>query len=453
MDLIDSSSENETSVNNTSHHDGDDDSDDDSDDGDNTFDDVNDLTFRLLNVDINSKNNDEKKRNGGSTASEIATATTTASRRRRRLVKLSSKQNQQYRDSQINSDSDDDDYHDDLYDSSNDSISISSNEDDDRENVNAENPKKRGSKTIKTTTTTTTRTVVAKHKSAMIDLVDTSEDEMENEYCSESEEVGGSESNSDSEAENKTRRMIQQRNEMKRFVLTKNQYGILPPSRDSISLTSSVNDCDNNSSSSEIVQSDDDDDDDNVDNESVISSDIDGSHESTNEENKNQKSNSSSTTTNWKKTKIDESYYYTLPTTKQRSSSTTTTIASKENDQPIQYPKIRIPTKLYNKLYDHQRVGVEWIASLHVKGIGGILGDDMGLGKTMQTLTSIGGLMDAKTIRNALVICPKSVLLNWEREARDVLVNYCGLNVDIVVLDSSIRQEKRERLLLQALNR
>ena len=75
----------------------------------------------------------------------------------------------------------------------------------------------------------------------------------------------------------------------------------------------------------------------------------------------------------------------------------------------------------------------------------------MGLGKTMQTLTLLGGLMLSKTIRNALVVCPKSVLLNWEREARDVLEKYYSLRENIVVLDSNIRPQRREALLNDAL--
>ena len=80
-----------------------------------------------------------------------------------------------------------------------------------------------------------------------------------------------------------------------------------------------------------------------------------------------------------------------------------------------------------------------------------LLADDMGLGKTMQTLAFLGGLMISKTIRNALVVCPKSVLQNWKREASDVLEDHCCLNVNIIVLESSIRQEKRVRILKQAL--
>ena len=82
---------------------------------------------------------------------------------------------------------------------------------------------------------------------------------------------------------------------------------------------------------------------------------------------------------------------------------------------------------------------------------GGILGDDMGLGKTIQTLSLLGGLMVSKVIRNALVVCPKSVLCNWYNEARDVLSTHCGLRVNITILDSNIRQDRRERLLKDAL--
>jgi len=80
------------------------------------------------------------------------------------------------------------------------------------------------------------------------------------------------------------------------------------------------------------------------------------------------------------------------------------------------WPRVRLPLALYDKLFRHQRIGVQWMASLHGNEIGGgILADDMGLGKTMQTLAYIGSLMRARTISNAIVVCPKSVVQNWER--------------------------------------
>ena len=46
--------------------------------------------------------------------------------------------------------------------------------------------------------------------------------------------------------------------------------------------------------------------------------------------------------------------------------------------------RFTLQAKTAHMLYSHQRVGIEWFWSLHIKGMGGILGDDMGLGKTMQ---------------------------------------------------------------------
>lgn len=51
----------------------------------------------------------------------------------------------------------------------------------------------------------------------------------------------------------------------------------------------------------------------------------------------------------------------------------------------------KLPDKIANMLYPHQREGLKWLWSLHCKGKGGILGDDMGLGKTMQVDESTYG--------------------------------------------------------------
>ena len=42
-------------------------------------------------------------------------------------------------------------------------------------------------------------------------------------------------------------------------------------------------------------------------------------------------------------------------------------------------PAFSIPADLYDQLYDFQKEGVGWMASLHKNKIGGILGDDMGM--------------------------------------------------------------------------
>jgi SNF2 family DNA or RNA helicase len=44
------------------------------------------------------------------------------------------------------------------------------------------------------------------------------------------------------------------------------------------------------------------------------------------------------------------------------------------------WPKIRLPFSTYQRLFPHQRIGIQWMASLHRNAIkGGILADDMGM--------------------------------------------------------------------------
>lgn len=45
-----------------------------------------------------------------------------------------------------------------------------------------------------------------------------------------------------------------------------------------------------------------------------------------------------------------------------------------------------------------------------------ILADEMGLGKTMQAITAIRLLLHAGEIRTALLVCPKPLVSNWQRE-------------------------------------
>ncbi len=333
----------------------------------------------------------------------------------RRLVKLSSKK---YRDLNIESDSDESD--------SDESDSDSERSGDHYDEGDRNNNDSICDSSIKSKNRAWFQSKSTMNDSEFIDLVDTSEEEIE----IDNEIVGQeSESNTESEAE--------EYNIDRTSTTNGGRYQRELQKERGIASSDSQNDHDHDGHKED--EEHDEKDEVNYLSDGNDKSDTSSTHSNKNQASKELTSKELTSSTNWVKTKTDKGYYYTLP----RSSS---------SSDSIQFPKIQIPSELYKKLYEHQRIGVEWIASLHIKGTGGILGDDMGLGKTMQTLAGIGGLMVAKTIRNALIICPKSVLLNWEREARDVLVNYCGLNVDIVVLESNIRQERRERLLLDALH-
>jgi hypothetical protein len=69
----------------------------------------------------------------------------------------------------------------------------------------------------------------------------------------------------------------------------------------------------------------------------------------------------------------------------------------------------------WGKLWEHQRKGIVFLLRLMAKGkTGGYLAFDMGTGKTLTSL-SFSRLVRS---RRTLVVCPKSVIPTWEREAK-----------------------------------
>ena len=72
-------------------------------------------------------------------------------------------------------------------------------------------------------------------------------------------------------------------------------------------------------------------------------------------------------------------------------------------------PRRRCRADLTATLRAYQRQGVNWLAFLRGAGLGGVLADDMGLGKTLQAMCVFEG--------PTLVVCPTSVLLNWQARA------------------------------------
>ena len=71
------------------------------------------------------------------------------------------------------------------------------------------------------------------------------------------------------------------------------------------------------------------------------------------------------------------------------------------------------------ELRPYQAKGVGWLSFLETWGLGACLADDMGLGKTIQL---IGFLLNLKQqdllTKPTLLICPTSVINNWEREVK-----------------------------------
>ena len=74
-----------------------------------------------------------------------------------------------------------------------------------------------------------------------------------------------------------------------------------------------------------------------------------------------------------------------------------------------------VPAGLNATLREYQREGFEWLVRLTSWGAGACLADDMGLGKTLQ---SIALMLHRAEQGPSLVVAPKSLVLNWDKEIR-----------------------------------
>ncbi|NIK78277.1 SNF2 family DNA or RNA helicase [Paenibacillus castaneae] len=88
--------------------------------------------------------------------------------------------------------------------------------------------------------------------------------------------------------------------------------------------------------------------------------------------------------------------------------------------QQNEWPAIAIPAGLRAELRDYQQRGYAWLVFLRQFGLGACLADDMGLGKTVQLISYLLHLKETTTKERdgapALIICPTSVLGNWQKE-------------------------------------
>lgn len=89
-------------------------------------------------------------------------------------------------------------------------------------------------------------------------------------------------------------------------------------------------------------------------------------------------------------------------------------------NQPGKMNELAQPAGLTGTLRPYQRYGYSWLSFFHQWGLGACLADDMGLGKTIQTLAL---LLKEKESKGSLpgpvlLVCPTSVVTNWEREIR-----------------------------------
>lgn len=78
---------------------------------------------------------------------------------------------------------------------------------------------------------------------------------------------------------------------------------------------------------------------------------------------------------------------------------------------------LRPPPPLKLALREYQHRGYTWLTYLRKHRLGGCLADDMGLGKTVQAIALLAGIYPEEK-QPSLIVMPKSLLFNWEREIR-----------------------------------
>lgn len=77
---------------------------------------------------------------------------------------------------------------------------------------------------------------------------------------------------------------------------------------------------------------------------------------------------------------------------------------------------LELPTHSIATFREYQLKGYGWLWFMYKYGLNGILADDMGLGKTLQALTVLQKAKEVDGPMPTLVICPTTVVFNWECE-------------------------------------
>lgn len=96
-----------------------------------------------------------------------------------------------------------------------------------------------------------------------------------------------------------------------------------------------------------------------------------------------------------------------------------------------------VPPSMKNILRNYQKTGFRWLKTMAGYGFGGILADDMGIGKTIQIIALLQAEKNEHPKFSALVVCPSSLLLNWQHE-----IDKFSRNVSSLIISGSSDERK-----------
>ncbi|TQR18128.1 DEAD/DEAH box helicase [Psychrobacillus soli] len=81
------------------------------------------------------------------------------------------------------------------------------------------------------------------------------------------------------------------------------------------------------------------------------------------------------------------------------------------------FPAVEVSPSLLTTLRPYQQLGLEWLVFMRNEQFGACLADDMGLGKTVQLISYLLHVHESEKRQTpSLIICPTSVLGNWQKE-------------------------------------
>lgn len=117
-------------------------------------------------------------------------------------------------------------------------------------------------------------------------------------------------------------------------------------------------------------------------------------------------------------------------------------------------PSVKVSKGLKATLRPYQQEGFEWLVFMRQQNFGACLADDMGLGKTVQLISYLLHVYDLeKDAPPTLIICPTSVLGNWQKELErfapslKVYLHYGSNRLKDAAFDSYIDTKKPKVVL------